>query len=197
MIDVGPHYRLGPPGTPPLAPRTTLLLEAGKGFGDGRHETTQLCLLALAYLMRIVPRIGPRPVRVLDFGAGNGVLSIAAACAGATVDAVEIDATALAEARHNAHLNNVAERIDLREALGSPETPYDVVVANIQLVVLLAHAPVLGSCLAPAGHLVLSGLVSTDVPAIFAEYRPRLPGHRAEVYERGEWRAILFSPSKS
>jgi len=193
MIDVSPHYRLGPPGTPPLPGGTTLLLEAGKGFGDGRHETTQLCLLALAYLMRVVPR----PVRMPDFGAGNGVLSIAAACAGATVDAVEIDATALSEARHNAHLNNVAERIDLREALGSPETRYDVVVANIQLGVLLAHAPVLASGLAPAGHLVLSGLVSTDVPAIFAEYRPRLPGHRAEVYERGEWRAIVFSPSKS
>jgi hypothetical protein len=47
--------------------------------------------------------------------------------------------------------------------------------------------------LTTTGHLVLSGLLGTDVPSILAEYRPRLPGHRAEVYPRGEWRAVEFS----
>ena len=64
-----------------------ILLEPGPGWGTGSHETTQLCLQAIAILS---PRDRPS-WKALDFGAGSGMLSIAAARLGAEVDAIEID----------------------------------------------------------------------------------------------------------
>lgn len=121
MIDVRPYYRLGPPGTPGAPGLVHLPLAPGRAFGDGRHETTQLCLLAIA----VLTRRAPRPLSVLDFGAGNGVLSIAAARAGAQVDAVEIDAIARAEIAVNARLNDVTDRVSVREELG--DGTYEIV----------------------------------------------------------------------
>jgi ribosomal protein L11 methyltransferase len=94
---------------------TELFIVQGKSFGDGRHETTQLCLLALGYLIH--SRIRPR--RTLDFGTGNGVLGIAAAKAGSLVEAVDSETDALDEARVNARLNGVSSQFDLRTALGA------------------------------------------------------------------------------
>src|SRR6266851_7073359 len=63
-----------------------LLLDPGMAFGTGLHPTTRLCLLAAESL--VTPGM-----RVLDVGAGSGILSIAAARLGAArVEAVEIDA---------------------------------------------------------------------------------------------------------
>jgi hypothetical protein len=38
----------------------------------------------------------------------------------------------------------------------------------------------------------LSGLVSTDVPEVSVRYASLLAGARPEVYERGDWRALLW-----
>jgi predicted nicotinamide N-methyase len=57
-----------------------------------------------------------RARRVLDFGAGSGLLAIAAAQAGAArIQAAEIDPVACAAIRLNAALNKVGERIDILE----------------------------------------------------------------------------------
>jgi ribosomal protein L11 methyltransferase len=190
-ITVAPYYRLVPPGTPPSPGPEALVLAPGHGFGDGSHETTQLCLLALGYLLRQAPR-----PRVLDFGAGNGVLSLAAARAGSIVEAVELDPGALAEARHNLELNGLTAQVTTRTMLSEAPAPFDLVVANILVDVLVASAEALCVRLAPTGALVLSGLTATCVPQILAAYRERLPGHTPTVYSRGEWRAVVFVPSR-
>jgi ribosomal protein L11 methyltransferase len=189
-VDLAPYVRLLLPGAPDPGGVPVVRLRPGQGFGDGRHETTQLCLLALGS----IARTGAPFARVLDFGAGNGVLAVFAATRGARVDAVEIDEAALAEAGDNARDNGVADRVTLATSLPAPGDPYDVVVANILARVLLDFAEPLAARLAPAGRLVLSGLVATDVPAILARYRALLPGRRDEVYARGEWRAVVLSP---
>src|SRR5205814_2444363 len=64
-----------------------LLLDPGMAFGTGLHPTTRLCLRAVEDLMHA--RLG---IRVLDVGAGSGILSIAAAKLGATrVESVELE----------------------------------------------------------------------------------------------------------
>ncbi len=162
-------------------------LAEGPGFGDGRHPTTQLCLQALAAL---APRA--RAWRLLDFGSGSGVLSIAGALLGATVDAVEIDALAVAHAERNLRANGVAGAARQVPSLGEAAGPFDFVVANILRGVLVAHAEPLARHRAPGGTLVLSGLVSTDVPEVGAKYAALLGGARPEVYERGEWRGLVW-----
>jgi ribosomal protein L11 methyltransferase len=161
----------------------------GRGFGDGTHPTTALCLQALAAL---APRGGG--FRLLDFGSGSGILSVAAAAhLGAVVDAVEIDALAIDHAARNIRANGVDGRVRQLTALDEAAGPYDFIVANILRSVLVSFAEPLASRLAPGGVLVLSGLVSTDTPEVSARYTQLLES-RPEIYEREEWRALVWRP---
>ena len=78
--------------------------------------------------------------------------------------------------------------------MSKPARRFDLVMANILSPVLLDHAEALCARQSRDGRMVLSGLVATDVPAILARFKPRLAPMKAETYERGEWRAVVFSP---
>jgi ribosomal protein L11 methyltransferase len=132
-----------------------------------------------------------RPWRLLDFGSGSGILSIAGALLGATVDAVEVDPGARDHAERNFHASGVVERVRSREMLPSTGS-FDLVVANILRAVLIEHAHDLVERRGREGALVLSGLVSTDVPEMIAHYAPELGGARPEIYERDEWRGLVW-----
>ena len=67
--------------------------------------------------------------RVLDFAAGCGIAAIAAARAGAVVEAAEIDTLACAALRLNAALNNVALTVIEGDVVGS-EPRWDVILAG-------------------------------------------------------------------
>jgi release factor glutamine methyltransferase len=54
--------------------------------------------------------------RMLDMGTGCGVQGILAAIAGADVLAVDVNPRAVRTARHNAALNGVADRVEVRES---------------------------------------------------------------------------------
>jgi ribosomal protein L11 methyltransferase len=154
-----------PPGAPPpegVRPDDGLVvIDAGSGFGTGRHATTRLCLEALACHRR-----AGRPLdRVLDLGAGSGILGLAAARLGARrIDALEIDAGVHAAIRHNAALNGVEDRVRILSDLESiPTGPqgaahYDLVFANIVPRVLLALADTIHRLVDRGGVVVLSGL---------------------------------------
>src|SRR5438445_2996958 len=76
-----------------------LLLDPGMAFGTGLHPTTRLCLQALEDMLQ-------PGMRVLDVGAGSGILPIAAARLGAAhVDAVEIDPVAARVCQENVDCN--------------------------------------------------------------------------------------------
>jgi ribosomal protein L11 methyltransferase len=186
-IRVAPRWEILPLDGDAGADALALRLAPGLGFGDGRHPTTQLSLQAIAAL---APR--GRAWRLLDFGSGSGILSIAGARLGATVDAVEIDPRAVEHAGRNLRANGVAERIRQLSALGLATGPFDLIVANILRSVLLAFADELVGLRACGGALVLSGLVSTDVPEVIARYARPLAGARPEVYERDDWRALVW-----
>lgn len=158
------------------------MLSESKAFGDGTHETTAMCLQALAVF---APKT---PFRMLDAGSGTGILSIAAAKLGGTPIGVEIDPAANEVARENAKRNGLAIAFDT----DWPKGEFDVVVANILRDILLALAPALLAQRAENGLLILSGLVSTDVPSIVAAYAPSLGGRRPEIFERGPWRTLVW-----
>jgi ribosomal protein L11 methyltransferase len=187
-LDIPPFWRIRPPGSTPET-GVPLFIDAGAGFGDGGHETTQLCLQAVA----AAPRTPD--FRVLDFGAGSGILAIAAARLGARVDAVEIDPAAIEHAERNARANGVSAQVRFQPTLAGFDGPYDLVVANILRNVLLAEAEELTRRLGTGKLLALSGLVATDVPGIIARHSPLLAGRRPEVHRRGEWCAVVFWPS--
>jgi ribosomal protein L11 methyltransferase len=186
-VEIAPRWRIGPAQSAEEGNELHLVIDPGPGFGDGRHETTQLCLQAIAAL---APRAGAW--RMVDFGSGSGILAIGAARLGAVVDAVEIDALAATHGERNARANGVSARIRHVRSLEGSRGAFDFVVANILRSVLVEHAGMLVARLAPGATLVLSGLVSTDVPEVSARYSPLLGDQRPEVYELGDWRALVW-----
>ncbi|MFM8290584.1 MAG: 50S ribosomal protein L11 methyltransferase, partial [Planctomycetia bacterium] len=172
----------------------TIFIDPGTGFGTGLHETTQLCLAALAARRRA----GGRLDRALDFGSGSGILGIAAAVLGARlVDAVEIDAACHAAIRANAIRNGVADRMRVAAALPANEAGHDLVLANIVAPVLVEQAPALcrqvrrDAAGAIEGGLILGGLRAADVAAVAARYEALL-GSGPAVTTGGDWRCLHF-----
>lgn len=194
MVVVPPFWKIVPAGLPLPAEGVAIVRGPGEGWGDGTHETTRLCLRAIAAAAppaTAAPEAA-RPWRLLDFGSGTGLLSIAAGKLGAEAVGVEIDPAAIATATANAELNDVAARVRFTDALPPAEASYDVVVANILRPVLLAHADALVARLAPGGTLILSGLVATDLPELGVRYGGLLAGRRPASYALGEWRALAW-----
>jgi ribosomal protein L11 methyltransferase len=178
IIEIPPRFRVVT-GEAAADARTIVLAPSG-AFGDGRHETTRMCVQALA---AFAPR---RAFTMLDVGSGTGILSIATAKLGGTAVGVEIDEAANEAARENARLNG----LDIPFQTTWPEGSFDVVVANILRDILLELAPSIAS--RAGGMLVLSGLVSTDVPAILARYVPLRDDRRPEIFERDPWRTLVW-----
>lgn len=185
---VPPCWHLVPPGAPTEAGRLPVILNPGPGFGFGEHPSTRLCLQAIAAL---APR-GPAPWTMLDFGSGTGVLSLAAARRGATVIGVELDAAARANAVVSLGYNDLPDRVRFVADLAAAPGPFDMVVANILRAVLVAHAAPLAARVAPGGLLVLAGLVSHDVPLMTLAYRSWFADQAPEVYQHGDWRAMVW-----
>lgn len=72
-----------------------------------------------------------RGLRVLDLGAGSGVVAIAAALSGAArVTAVDVDPVAIAATRLNAAANNVQVEIIAGDLLDGPAPACDLILAG-------------------------------------------------------------------
>lgn len=136
----------------PAGAKEVIILDPGRAFGTGRHETTLLCLQAL-----LRSSISAQSV-VIDYGCGSGILGIAAAKLGAQVLATDIDPIALECARENAAQNDVS--LALHEDPEVIQTKADIVVANILLNPLITLAPHLVSLLKPGGHIIFAGVLN-------------------------------------
>jgi ribosomal protein L11 methyltransferase len=151
--------------------RTKVWIEASEAFGTGHHGTTWGCLMALEGVLR-----ERRPARVLDVGAGSGVLAIAAAKCGAEALAIEIDARAAAIAEINARQNKVANRLRVIADDGAryiAGKQFDLVFANILMRPLIRLAPKLVRAVEPGGTLILSGLLRSQAPLVREAYASR------------------------
>ena len=150
-----------------------LRIEAGAAFGTGHHGTTVGCLLAWNDLIK-----ARRFDKVLDVGAGTGVLAIAAARTGARLArGTDIDAPSVRIARENAELNGARAEFVHASGLGHQRVrsaaPYDLVFANILAPPLVALAQDIRGALQPGGVAILSGLLRTQERRVLAAYRSR------------------------
>lgn len=185
---VPPWHAPPPDGTAGVG--TTLVIDPGIGFGTGAHATTRQCLAAIAAVLGSDAARGD--ARVLDFGAGSGILAIAAALLGAAVvEAVEIDDRVHDAIRRNALHNGVADRVVVSRTLDG-SAACRLVVANIVAPVLLDQAAALAARLCPGGTIVLSGLRDADRAAVVDRYRALGLAPTTATESEG-WHCLAFS----
>ncbi|MBL8557117.1 MAG: 50S ribosomal protein L11 methyltransferase [Hyphomonadaceae bacterium] len=168
--------------------RTKVWIEASEAFGTGHHGTTLGCLMMLEEEIR-----RRRVKRVLDVGAGSGVLAIAAAKMGAHATAVEIDTRAAAIMDENVRNNRIGARVKVIAGDGArfAKGGHDLVFANILMRPLIRLAPLLVKATAPGGTLILSGLLTQQEPLIRLAY-----GGRGMIlkrrFRREAWSTLVF-----
>ena len=143
---------VGPPWEAPPADALVVVVDPGRAFGTGSHQTTQLCLAALQELA---------PQSLLDVGCGSGVLSVAAALLGfGPVTSVDVEEPSIEATRANAAVNGVD--LDVRLVATRDRLPRaDVVVANISLESVEALTPRI-----ECTTLVTSGYLEPETPAL-------------------------------
>jgi ribosomal protein L11 methyltransferase len=162
---IGRRLVIRPPWEPYCAGDGDLVLtlNPGQAFGTGLHATTQLCLTVLEAMAAKRPA-----ARLLDVGCGSGILSLAAVlCGFAGAFGVDLDRLAIWVARVNARLNHLSKQTTF--AAGSLEVVsdrFEVVVANILLEPILALLRPIHDVIASGGAVVLSGILTTEVPQL-------------------------------
>ncbi len=184
-FQVVPVWQLAESGARP-EPRDVLIVDPGRAFGTGTHETTRLCLAALEDLAERRP-LG----RTLDLGAGTGILAIAAErLGGSPVVASDLDPEATGSSRLHARLNHAELRVVRADGgRGFRRGTFDLVLANLMALLLVDRAEEIRSLLAPGGALVLSGLLQEDVPLVKEAFaRCGSPSQR----DAGEWAALVY-----
>lgn len=170
---VVPAWQEGPRDDP-----HQLRIYPGQAFGTGQHETTQLMLTRLA-------EHDVKGKRVLDIGCGTGILAIASERLGAA-EAFGFDADPDCDENMRYHLQlNNSQRVEL--AIGVFDDfqckPYDIILANITLNVLLQIWPKLPAITAPGAVLLNSGILASQQADAIA-------GLQAAGFQVGEQRCL-------
>jgi ribosomal protein L11 methyltransferase len=147
-----------------------IALDPGLAFGTGTHASTRL---VLEELQSLADGGGPAPGRILDVGAGSGILAIAACklWPDASCVATDIDPQAVAACAENAAANGVAARIaSTASPLGAIDEAFPLVLANIQAHVLRALRDELIARCGRGATVILSGLLTPQAQAVADEY---------------------------
>jgi len=176
-------------------PALELILDPGRAFGTGLHESTRLCLQVLVELRR-------RVRSVLDLGCGSGILGLAAARLWPELEALwfaDHDPEAIATSEENAAHNGLTDHpaapryrvVDLAAPAPPSLTEAELVLANIRPKILIPAAASIAAATAPGGVAVLSGILDEEAEGVLAAYAGllELDARRSE----GGWTALVMT----
>lgn len=190
-LQVGDRLTIRPSwiDTPPPVGHRVLTMDPGRAFGTGTHATTTLCLQALA---QHIDACGP-PARVLDVGTGSGILAMAAAALGTTrVLACDIDPESCEVARENIDRNRLQDRVIVTDRLLEElDGTYDLIFANILANENIRLAPYFLARLAPAGELLLSGILIEQEESVIRAFSAFPVSLRMRMH-REEWTCLVY-----
>lgn len=142
-----------------------LVINPEMAFGTGHHETTSL-------MIRQMKDMDFKDQRVLDFGCGTAILSILAEKLGAaSVLGIDHDQQALECAASCLSLNGACQVVLSAEPIETcDQQSFEIILANINRNVLQTSVQHISACLVEGGHVLLSGILSDDVPSIVELY---------------------------
>ena len=169
---------------PILAVAHEIIITPKMSFGTGHHATTYMVL-------EMMKGLDFKGKKVIDFGTGTGVLAILAEKLGSShIDAIDNDEWSINNTRENIQQNQCSK---IEVAIGSSMPPgrqYDIIIANINLNIILAHLESIVASATPGARIILSGFLISDEQAIeSALIQNGLVFHAA--VQKGEWLAVL------
>jgi ribosomal protein L11 methyltransferase len=195
------RFHVHTPDFPPLNQPgvTDFCIPAAQAFGTGQHATTSGCLA----MLDMMKQQGVIAREVADIGSGTGLLAFAARALWprARFVASDIDPLCADAVVSNAQANGIPVGIGRGQvtplvATGMDDdlldwrAPYDLLIANILAGPLIELAPDFAAATAPRAHILLSGLLITQEPAVRAAYRAC--GYRLHRrLHQGDW-SILW-----
>ena len=177
--------------TPDSHPAHVITVDPGPAFGTGGHSTTRMCLQA----METIPATGSPPM--LDVGTGSGILAMYGAKLGfGTIVAVDTDPEALRWAERNIELNGLTGSIRLSTVRVEDMTSrFSLVVANLILGEILRLFEPLAARVAPEGRLVLSGILTEQLPQMaHLLEQDRWTGVQTLAHE--EWSCLILEKTR-
>jgi ribosomal protein L11 methyltransferase len=186
-LRIGRKFLIVPPWQTDRDPkRITLIIRPGQAFGTAHHPSTAGTLKVLEQIC-VDHQIG----HALDVGTGSGILAIAMIKLGVgDVAAIDIDRTALENARANAKINQVAGRIRFSSTpLDAVRGVFGLIAANILSSTLIQMAPDLMARLRNHGHLALAGILQREAQSVADAYTDLCcVGWKDE----GAWTTLIF-----
>lgn len=198
-IREGPFHVHTPDHAPLNAPGIRdFVIPASQAFGTGQHATTAGCLAMLTTMKRrgVVVR------NLADIGTGTGLLAFAALhlwprarAIGSDIDAVCGPVVATNADANRVRLGDGPGRMGMVIAPGmdhpllTASAPYDLLIANILAGPLVELAPAFAAAVGPRGQVLLSGLLTTQEPAVRAAYA-RAGLRLAARMTRGDWSVL-------
>ncbi len=148
------------------SPALLVELDPEMAFGTCEHGSTRTAI-------RLLADRASAGKRVLDVGAGSGILSIVAAKLGAEVLAVEADAQAVRTAENNLRRNGVetgVRIVHLRVTRGVLEllrgVTFDLIVVNVERSFTEPLLSALKSLLSEDGELIVAGILEEETATV-------------------------------
>jgi len=155
-------------------------------FGTGHNETTQLVLELMCDNIEITDE------KMLDYGTGTGILTIAGIKLGISRGiAIDIDSDAIENAAEYFKRNLVHEKVKLVKAniTEIDEDAFDVICANIIRSVIIENIEHISGKIKPNGKLFLSGILLSEDQEIL-EYLTQYYFEIQDIISSAEWIGI-------
>jgi ribosomal protein L11 methyltransferase len=162
-----------------------ILINPKMSFGTGHHATTQQVII-------LMQQLSFKNNTVLDFGTGTGVLAIHASQLGASqIDACDNDPWCIDNSQENVLNNNINNINVFNAETPKPDINYNIVLANVNRHILLEHGVALSKAVLPKGHLIISGILNTDVIEMNTFFNS-LGFTTIKSMDKNNWAAVLY-----
>ena len=147
QIHISDRLIVAPPWN---APAGALIIEPGQAFGTGAHPST-------VAVLRAIDDLADQIDSLLDIGCGSGILALAGAKLGLRSRGIDIDEPSVAEAQHNARVNDLPASFSQTPIFDLTEGA-DLVACNLFAEAIAELAPELMRL--TGQWLVLAGLLA-------------------------------------